>query len=38
MDIEDMTEVTGLLGISNAIVDVLAHVDEDFPDRRRPGP
>jgi sugar/nucleoside kinase (ribokinase family) len=33
MDIEDMTEVTGLLGISNAIVDVLAHVDEDFLDK-----
>ena len=25
-----MTETTGLLGISNAIVDVLAHVDEEF--------
>lgn len=25
-----MTEATGLLGISNAIVDVLAHVDQDF--------
>jgi sugar/nucleoside kinase (ribokinase family) len=25
-----MTEKSGLLGISNAIVDVLAHVDEDF--------
>ncbi len=25
-----MVEKTGLLGISNAIVDVLAHVDEDF--------
>lgn len=25
-----MTEATSLLGISNAIVDVLAHVDEDF--------
>jgi len=25
-----MTDTTGLLGISNAIVDVLAHVDEEF--------
>ena len=25
-----MTDSTKLLGISNAIVDVLAHVDEDF--------
>jgi sugar/nucleoside kinase (ribokinase family) len=28
-----MTEAKSLLGISNAIVDVLAHVDEDFLDR-----
>ena len=28
-----MTEATSLLGISNAIVDVLAHVDEDFLDK-----
>ena len=28
-----MTESTSLLGISNAIVDVLAHVDEDFLER-----
>ncbi len=28
-----MTEATSLLGISNAIVDVLAHVDEEFLER-----
>ena len=28
-----MTQKTQLLGISNAIVDVLAHIDEDFLDR-----
>ena len=28
-----MTDTTSLLGISNAIVDVLAHVDEDFLDK-----
>ena len=28
-----MTDSTRLLGISNAIVDVLAHIDDDFLDK-----